>query len=64
MAFGISGSPQHLFGMRYSDIIIAVNKDPTAPILNFSDYYVIGDLYEILPKLIHEIKKVRCVEKQ
>ncbi|MBS7635082.1 electron transfer flavoprotein subunit alpha/FixB family protein [Candidatus Bathyarchaeota archaeon] len=63
MAFGISGSPQHLFGMRYSDIIIAVNKDPTAPMLNFSDYYVIGDLYEILPQLIHEIRKVRCVEK-
>lgn len=63
MAFGISGSPQHLFGMRYSDIIIAVNKDSTAPMLNFSDYYVIGDLYEILPQLIHEIKKVRCVEK-
>ncbi len=63
VAFGIAGSPQHLFGMRYSDIIIAVNKDPTAPILNFSDYYVIGDLYEILPQLIHEIKKVRCVEK-
>ncbi|MEM2939164.1 MAG: electron transfer flavoprotein subunit alpha/FixB family protein [Candidatus Bathyarchaeia archaeon] len=63
MAFGISGSPQHLFGMRYSDIIIAVNKDSTAPMLNFSDYYVIGDLYEILPQLIHEIRKVRCVEK-
>jgi electron transfer flavoprotein alpha subunit len=63
MAFGISGSPQHLFGMRYSDIIIAINKDSTAPILSFSDYYVIGDLYEILPQLIHEIRKIRCVEK-
>lgn len=57
MAFGISGSPQHLFGMRDSDIIIAVNKDPSAPIINFSDYYVIGDLYEILPQLICELKK-------
>lgn len=61
MAFGISGSPQHLFGMRYSDIIISVNKDPTAPIINVSDYSIIGDLYEILPLLIHEIKKVKGV---
>jgi electron transfer flavoprotein alpha subunit len=59
MAFGISGSPQHLFGMRYSEIIISVNKDPTAPIINVSDYYVIGDLYEIIPQLIYELKKLR-----
>jgi len=59
IAFGISGSPQHLFGMRYSDIIIAVNKDPSAPIISVSDYYVIGDLYEIIPQLIRELKKIR-----
>ncbi|MCD6465340.1 electron transfer flavoprotein subunit alpha/FixB family protein [Candidatus Bathyarchaeota archaeon] len=63
MAFGISGSPQHLFGMRDSDIIIAVNKDPSAPIINVSDYYIIGDLYEILPQLICELKKVRGSKK-
>ncbi|MEM3134893.1 MAG: electron transfer flavoprotein subunit alpha/FixB family protein, partial [Candidatus Bathyarchaeia archaeon] len=61
IAFGISGSPQHLFGMRDSDIIIAVNKDPSAPIINFSDYYVIGDLYEIIPPLIRELKRARGV---
>ncbi|MEM2341373.1 MAG: electron transfer flavoprotein subunit alpha/FixB family protein [Candidatus Bathyarchaeia archaeon] len=61
IAFGISGSPQHLFGMRYSDIIISVNKDPTAPIINVSDYSIIGDLYEILPLLIHEIKRIKGV---
>jgi len=63
MAFGISGSPQHLFGMRDSDVIIAVNKDPSAPIINVSDYYIIGDLYEILPQLICELKKVRGSKK-
>lgn len=61
IAFGISGSPQHLFGMRDSDIIIAVNKDQSAPIINVSDYYVIGDLYEIIPTLIRELKRVKGV---
>lgn len=59
IALGISGSPQHLFGMRDSEVIIAVNKDPSAPIMSVSDYYVIGDLYEIIPPLINEIKKVK-----
>jgi electron transfer flavoprotein alpha subunit len=59
IAFGISGSPQHLFGMRDSDTIIAVNRDPTAPIINVSDYYVIGDLYEVIPPLIREIKRLK-----
>lgn len=56
IACGISGSPQHLFGMRDSEVIIAINKDPSAPIFKFSDYCVIGDLYEVLPALIREIK--------
>lgn len=59
IALGISGAPQHLFGMRDSDLIIAVNKDPSAPIISISDYYVIGDLYEIIYPLIDEIKRVK-----
>lgn len=57
IACGISGAPQHLFGMRDSEIIIAVNKDPSAPIFRVSDYGVIGDVYEILPPLMEEIKR-------
>ncbi|MEM1607366.1 MAG: electron transfer flavoprotein subunit alpha/FixB family protein [Candidatus Bathyarchaeia archaeon] len=63
MAFGISGAPQHLFGMRDSDIIIAVNKDPSAPIIGVSDYYVVGDLYEVIPPLINEIKRMKGLVK-
>ncbi len=59
LAFGISGAPQHLFGMRDSDIIIAVNKDGSAAICNISDYLVIGDLYEVLPALIRELKEIK-----
>ncbi len=61
IACGISGSPQHLAGMRDSGRIISINIDPSAPIRKFSDLFIIGDLYEVIPKLIAEIRRVKKV---
>ncbi|MCL1972238.1 MAG: electron transfer flavoprotein subunit alpha [Endomicrobia bacterium] len=60
IACGISGQIQHMVGMGSSDTIIAINKDATCPMMQTATYALEGDLYEIIPRIISEIKKSRC----
>jgi electron transfer flavoprotein alpha subunit len=57
MGIGISGAIQHRVGMQTAESVVAINKDPDAPIGEFADLFVVGDLFAIVPKLTDEINR-------
>jgi electron transfer flavoprotein alpha subunit len=56
IACGVSGAIQHIVGMQNSDVVIAVNRDPDAPVFQYADYAIVGDIFEVIPQLLRRLE--------